>query len=50
VPEECVFDRHQAPHAINLFDMDQKYAHVLPVGEVIEYMAGIGSARRVAVG
>jgi nicotinamidase-related amidase len=50
VPEECVFDRHQAPHAINLFDLDQKYAHVLPVGEVIEYMAGVGATGRIAVG
>jgi nicotinamidase-related amidase len=50
VPEECVFDRHEAPHAINLFDMDQKYAHVLPVDDVLAYLAGIGAARRVAVG
>ena len=35
VAEECVFDRHQACHAINLFDMHQKYADVLPVAEVI---------------
>lgn len=38
VAEECVFDRHEAPHAINLFDMDQKYADVLPVDEVIAWM------------
>lgn len=40
VVEECVFDRHQAAHALNLFDMDQKYADVLSLGEVLEYMAG----------
>ena len=39
VVEECVFDRHQAAHAINLFDMDQKYADVLPLAEVLEYLA-----------
>jgi nicotinamidase-related amidase len=39
VVEECVFDRHQATHAINLFDMDQKYADVLPLAEVMEYLA-----------
>lgn len=39
VVEECVFDRHQASHAINLFDMNQKYADVLPLGEVLEYLA-----------
>ena len=37
--EECVFDRHEAPHAINLFDMNQKYADVLPLAEVLELMA-----------
>lgn len=45
VPEECVFDRHEAPHAINLFDMDQKYADVLPLDEVVAYLDGIGAAR-----
>jgi maleamate amidohydrolase len=38
VVEECVFDRTQASHAINLFDMNQKYADVLPLSEVIQYM------------
>ena len=40
VVEECVFDRHQATHAINLFDMNQKYADVLPLAEVQEWMHG----------
>lgn len=35
VPEECVFDRHEASHAMNLFDMDQKYADVLRLDAVI---------------
>ena len=34
VVEECVFDRHQAAHAMNLFDMHQKYADVLPLEAV----------------
>jgi nicotinamidase-related amidase len=34
VVEDCVFDRHQATHAINLFDMHTKYADVLSLGEV----------------
>lgn len=38
VVEECVFDRHEAPHAINLFDMNQKYADVLPLAEVLHYL------------
>jgi nicotinamidase-related amidase len=45
VPEECVFDRHEAPHAINLFDIDQKYADVLPLDDVLGYLrtAGVGT-------
>jgi maleamate amidohydrolase len=42
VPEECVFDRDEAPHAINLFDMNQKYADVLPLDEVLAYLAETG--------
>jgi nicotinamidase-related amidase len=34
VVEECVFDRHEAAHAMNLFDMHQKYADVLPLADV----------------
>jgi nicotinamidase-related amidase len=38
VVEECVYDRHQASHAINLFDMNQKYADVLPLEDVKAWM------------
>jgi len=38
VVEECVYDRHEASRAINLFDMDQKYADVLSLDEVSEWM------------
>jgi nicotinamidase-related amidase len=38
VPEECVFDRDEAPHAINLFDLDQKYADVIPLDDVVDYL------------
>jgi len=38
VVEEGVFDRHEACHAINLFDMNQKYADVLPLAEVVKYL------------
>ena len=41
IAEECVFDRHQAPHAINLFDMHQKYADVLPVDDVIRHLSAL---------
>ncbi|MED3562918.1 isochorismatase family protein [Bacillus xiapuensis] len=35
VPEECSFDRGITSHAINLFDMQQKYADVVSLEEVI---------------
>lgn len=38
VVEECVFDRHQAPHAIDLFTMDKKYADVVPLEEALAYL------------
>jgi maleamate amidohydrolase len=48
VPEECVFDRDEAPHAINLFDLDQKYADVIPLEEVLNYLRGVASAGSAA--
>ena len=38
VVEDAVFDRGEASHAINLFDMDQKYADVLPSEKVTQYL------------
>lgn|SRR5579871_914322 len=38
VVEECVFDRHQAAHAMNLFDMNQKYADVISLSTAITYL------------
>ena len=35
VVEECVFDRHEATHAINLFDLHQKYADVISLEEAL---------------
>ena len=45
VVEEAVFDRHEAAHAINLFDMNQKYADVLPLANVLEYLGEVGAKR-----
>lgn len=39
VVEECVYDRHEACHAINLFDMDQKYADVMGLEELFRWIA-----------
>jgi maleamate amidohydrolase len=38
VPEECVADKHESPHFANLYDMAVKYADVVPVAEVAEYL------------
>ncbi len=38
VPIECVADKHESPHFANLYDMALKYADVIPVGEVVEFM------------
>lgn len=38
VVEECTFDRGEASHAINLFDMNAKYADVVSTEEAVSYM------------
>ncbi|TDC47226.1 isochorismatase family protein [Jiangella ureilytica] len=38
VVEDCVYDRHEASRAINLFDMDQKYADVISLDEVTAWL------------
>jgi nicotinamidase-related amidase len=45
VPEECVADKHEIPHFSNLCDLVLKYADVVPVAEVLEYLeTGRGDA------
>jgi len=41
VPEECVADRCQVAHQINLFDIDSKYGNVNPLDEVLAYLETI---------
>ena len=41
VPRECVADRAQAPHEANLFDIGAKYADVVPLDDVLEYVEGV---------
>ncbi len=50
VPEPCVFDRDEASHAINLFDVDQKYADVIPLEETLEYLRSVAPDGAAAVG
>lgn len=35
VPEDCVYDRSRTSHAVNLFDMAEKYADVMPAEDVL---------------
>lgn len=36
VPEDAVYDRSFASHAVNLFDMASKYADVMPTAQALE--------------
>ncbi|WP_245344262.1 isochorismatase family protein [Bradyrhizobium japonicum] len=36
VPQECVYDRSSIAHGVNLFDMAQKYADVLPTSDLLK--------------
>ena len=38
VAEECVFDRNWLSHKVNLFDMNCKYADVLFLDQVLDYL------------
>jgi nicotinamidase-related amidase len=48
VVEECVYDRHEASRAINLFDIDQKYGDVISLAEAVEWIAAHREADVVA--
>lgn len=49
IAEECAFDRHEASHAINLFDLNQKYADVLPLAEILGYLKAEAGVSHSAV-
>ena len=38
IAEECVFDRSELSHKVNLFDMHHKYADVMVLDEVLEHL------------
>lgn len=42
VPRECVGDRAQAPHEANLFDIQAKYADVVPLEDALAYVESVG--------
>jgi maleamate amidohydrolase len=41
VVEDAVFDRGELSHAVNLFDMDQKYADVVSSPDALAYLSSI---------
>ena len=41
VAEDAVYDRSQVSHAVNLFDMSEKYADVAPAREVLARLAAV---------
>ncbi len=43
VPEECVADKHESYHFANLTDLMLKYADVVDVAAVFDWLAGQGS-------
>jgi nicotinamidase-related amidase len=42
VVEDCVYDRHEATRAMNLFDIDQKYGDVIGLDEALAHLDGVG--------
>ncbi len=49
IVEECVFDRSELSHKVNLFDMHHKYADVMKLDEVLAHLDGItGKQAKVA--
>jgi maleamate amidohydrolase len=41
VPEEAVYDRSRVSHAVNLFDMSEKYADVMPSNDLLPKLSDI---------
>ena len=44
VVEECVFDRSRTSHLVNLYEMNSKYATVIPLTEALDY---VGQLKRL---
>lgn len=41
IPEECVFDRFELSHLVNLFDLNAKYADVITLEEALGRVANL---------
>ncbi|MFQ5998654.1 MAG: isochorismatase family protein [Candidatus Bathyarchaeia archaeon] len=49
IPEECVGDRAAGPHKANLFDMGTKYADVIRLQDVLDYLRGMPALEVAAI-
>ena len=45
IVEECVFDRSEIVHKVNLFDMHHKYADVMKLDEVAAHLSRVTAAQ-----
>ncbi len=43
VPEDAVYDRSQVSHKVNLFDMAEKYADVMPTDEAVAALSKLAA-------
>ncbi len=50
IPEEAVFDRARLSHAVNLFELNAKYADVITVREATEWLNQLAAAAADAAG
>jgi len=48
IPEETTFDRFDVSHAVNLFDLNCKYADVIATDEVAAYLEGLPAREALA--
>ena len=48
ISEECVFDRSELSHKVNLFDMHHKYADVMVLDDIISHLEETYPATKAA--
>jgi len=50
VPEECVADRGELSHKVNLFEIHMKYGDVRPLADVLDHLGRVSRTAHGAVG
>lgn len=46
IPIECVADRAEISHQVSLFEMDMKYADVIPLSRVLKHLERLDKAKK----